>query len=72
MLATDWLTAMIPVPDNPVVAPVAETPSILTIFGVLLSLVWTLAILLVMGFLLIRFLQRIDIALSATFEISVV
>ena len=71
MLVSDWLTAMIPVPDNPVVAPVAESAFILTLFGVLLSLVWTLAILLVMGFLLIRFLKRIDSALSATSGISV-
>ena len=71
MLVSDWLTAMIPVPDNPVVAPVAETAFILTLFGVLLSLVWTLAILLVMGFLLIRFMKRIDSALSATSGISV-
>ena len=71
LLASDWLAAMIPVPGNPVVVPVAETPFILTLFGVLLSLVWALAIPLVMGFFLIRFLQRIDSALPATSEISV-
>ena len=41
------------------------------LFGVLLRLVWALAIPLVMGFFLIRFLQRIDSALPATSEISV-
>lgn len=71
LLASDWLAAMIPVPGNPVVVPVAERTFILTLFGVLLSLVWALAIPLVMGFFLIRFLQRIDSALPATSEISV-
>ncbi|MGC6496299.1 MAG: hypothetical protein ACON4I_00130 [Candidatus Puniceispirillaceae bacterium] len=69
LLARDWLAAMIPVPGNPVVGPAAETTFMLTSFGLLLGLVWTLAIPLVMGFFLIRFLQRIDSAVPATSEI---
>jgi len=68
LLARDWLAAMIPVPGNPVVGPAAETTFMLTSFGLLLGLVWTLAIPLVMGFFLIRFLQRIDSAVPATSE----
>ena len=70
LLARDWLAAMIPVPGNPVVGPAAETTFMLTSFGLLLGLVWTLAIPLVMGFFLIRFLQRSDSALPATSEIT--
>ena len=60
MLATDWITAMIPVPGNPVALPAGEAHTTLTIINLLISTLWTVAIPLIITFFLIRFLRRID------------
>ena len=63
MLATDWITAMIPVPGNPVALTAGEAHTTLTIINLLISTLWTVAIPLIIAFFLIRFLRRIDSAL---------